>query len=120
MRVLITGYMGYIGPVMANVLTAEGLEVSALDTGYFQDCSMGHPSGVLSVRRNDIRDLTAADLEGIDAIAHLAALSNDPMGELQPDWTHDINHRGSIHLAKMAKEAGVSRFLFSSSCSVYG
>lgn len=120
MRVLLTGYTGYIGPVMARVLASEGFDIKAWDIGYFSECSMGAPPRDLVEQRKDVRDILPEDLQGVDAVVHLAALSNDPMGELQPDWTHDINHRGSIHLAKAAKAAGVSRFLFSSSCSVYG
>lgn len=114
MRILVTGYTGYIGPVMSTVLTDAGHEVSGLDTGYFAASSS---TGFL---RKDVRDLNPADLAGFDAVAHLAALSNDPMGELQADWTHQINCLGSLHLARIARDAGVSRFLFSSSCSIYG
>src|ERR1035437_166163 len=114
MRILVTGYSGYIGPVMSTVLREAGHEVSGLDVGYFAESSASGFS------RKDVRDLTPADLAGFDAVAHLAALSNDPMGELQADWTHQINCEGSLHLARVAREAGVSRFLFSSSCSIYG
>ncbi len=114
MRILVTGYTGYIGPVMSAVLKQAGHEVVGLDTGYFAESSS---TGFL---RKDVRDLTLADLAGFDGVAHLAALSNDPMGELQPEWTHQINCEGSLHLARVAKDAGVSRFLFSSSCSIYG
>jgi nucleoside-diphosphate-sugar epimerase len=114
MRILITGSTGYIGPVMSTVLTKAGHQVHGLDTGYFTKSS---PSDSL---QKDVRDLTPADLAGFDAVAHLAALSNDPMGELQADWTHQINCEGSLHLASIARDAGVSRFLFSSSCSIYG
>lgn len=114
MRILVTGYTGYIGPVMAAVLREAGHEVTGLDTGYFAESSSDE------ILKKDVRDLTPADLAGFDAVAHLAALSNDPMGELQPDWTYQINCEGSLHLARMARDAGVSRFLFSSSCSIYG
>jgi nucleoside-diphosphate-sugar epimerase len=114
MRILVTGYAGYIGPVMSAVLRKAGHEVSGLDTGFFADSSS---TGFF---RKDVRDLTPADLTGYHAVVHLAALSNDPMGELQADWTHQINCAGSLHLARMAREAGVSRFLFASSCSIYG
>jgi nucleoside-diphosphate-sugar epimerase len=120
MRVFMTGYSGYIGPVMAKVLVAEGHQITALDTGYFAECSMEPESNPLPVIRKDLRDLTSQDLDGFDAVVHLAALANDSMGELRPELTYDINHRGSVHLARLAREAGVSRFLFSSSCSVYG
>jgi nucleoside-diphosphate-sugar epimerase len=114
MRILLTGYDGYIGPVMSMVLKKSGHEVSGLDTGYFAEPSS---TGFL---RKDVRDLTPSDLEGFQAVVHLAALSNDPMGELQPEWTHQINCEGSLHLARVARDAGVSRFLFASSCSIYG
>jgi nucleoside-diphosphate-sugar epimerase len=114
MRILVTGYTGYIGPVMSTILTKEGHEVIGLDTGYFADSSS---TGFL---RKDVRDLQPSDLAGFHAVVHLAALSNDPMGELQAGWTHKINCEGSVHLARIARDAGVSRFLFSSSCSIYG
>jgi nucleoside-diphosphate-sugar epimerase len=105
---------------MVPWLRREGHEVTGLDTGYFQDCDF-EPS-VLPIReiRKDVRDVTPADLEGFDAVIHLAALSNDPMGEMNETWTREINDLGSIHLAQAAKAAGVGRFLFSSSCSMYG
>jgi nucleoside-diphosphate-sugar epimerase len=114
MRILITGYTGYIGPVMSTILTNAGHEVVGLDTGYFVASSS---TGFL---RKDVRDLHPSDLAGFHAVVHLAALSNDPMGELQAGWTHQINCEGSLHLARIARDAGVSRFLFSSSCSIYG
>jgi nucleoside-diphosphate-sugar epimerase len=114
MRILVTGYTGYIGPVMSTILTNEGHEVVGLDTGYFAKPSS---SGFL---RKDVRDLRPLDLAGFHAVVHLAALSNDPMGELQAGWTHQINCEASLHLARIARDAGVSRFLFSSSCSIYG
>lgn len=99
---------------MSTVLKDAGHDVVGLDTGFFADSSH------LGLFRKDVRDLTPADLRGINAVVHLAALSNDPMGELQQDWTHQINCEGSLHLARIAREAGVSRFLFASSCSIYG
>lgn len=114
MRILVTGSTGYIGPVMSKVLEETGHEVTGLDAGYFATSSSAAPS------RKDVRDLSPSDLAGFDAVVHLAALSNDPMGELQPEWTHQINCEGSLHLARVARDAGVSRFLFSSSCSIYG
>ncbi len=120
MRVLITGHEGYIGAVMAPMFRDEGLDVVGLDSGLFVGCDFGsQPSGIRGLRR-DLRDVTAADLEGFDAVIHLAAISNDPLGNLNPDCTYSINHRASVHLAKCAKQAGVARFLYSSSCSVYG
>jgi len=120
MRVLITGLKGYIGPVMEKTLLSQGHEVAGLDTGYFTDCAMSPRTERSAVLTKDVRDLVPADLAGIDAVVHLAALSNDPMGDLQPDWTYQINLHGSLHLAKVARDAGVKRFLFSSSCSIYG
>jgi|HubBroStandDraft_1064217.scaffolds.fasta_scaffold77321_3 nucleoside-diphosphate-sugar epimerase len=105
---------------MAAVLAADGFEVVGLDTGYFEECSMGPAIEDFEAVRKDVSDLTAADLDNFDAVVHLAALSNDPIGELHPEWTYDINHRGSVQLAKTARDAGVTRFLFSSSCSVFG
>ncbi len=120
MRVLITGHEGYIGAVMAPMLVREGFEVHGLDSGLFADCDFGvQPSGIPGLRR-DIRDVTASDLEGFDAVIHLAAISNDPLGNLNPDCTYEINHRASVHLAQLAKSVGVERYLYSSSCSVYG
>jgi nucleoside-diphosphate-sugar epimerase len=119
-RVLITGHEGYIGAVMAPLLRREGFDVHGLDSGLFADCDFGpQPAGIPGVRR-DLRDLVPADLEGFDAVIHLAAISNDPLGNLNPDCTYDINHRASVRLAELAREAGVSRYLYSSSCSVYG
>jgi len=121
MRVLVTGHDGYIGAVMVPMLRDAGHQVVGLDNYLFAGCLFGTTPtlDVASVRR-DIRDVTAADLEGFDAVIHLAALSNDPLGDLNPECTYDINYRGSVRLATMAKTAGVPRFLFSSSCSLYG
>ena len=119
-RVLITGHNGYIGSVMVPVLVAAGYEVTGLDTGYFRECTLVPDSAVVPWVRKDIRDLEPSDLEGYDAVIHLAALSNDPIGNLNPDWTEEINFRASVCLAKLAKAAGVERFLFSSSCIMYG
>jgi len=105
---------------MAAVLEDRGHEIFGLDTGYFADCSMGPVASNLNMIRKDVRDLKSADLRGFDAVVHLAALSNDPMGELRPDWTYQINLEGSLQLARVARDAGVQRFLFSSSCSIYG
>ena len=120
MKVLLTGHQGYLGTVMAPVLRAAGHEVTGLDIGWFADCVLGpaptDPPGL----RLDLRDVTAADLEGFDAVIHLAALSNDPLGHLAPEITYDINHAASVRLARLAKQAGVGRFLYSSTCSVYG
>jgi len=120
MRVLVTGHNGYIGSVMAPLLKLLGHDVVGLDTFYFGDCSFGEdPEWIPSVRR-DIRDLGVTDLEGFDAVVHLAALCNDPLGDLNADWTYDINYTASVRLAELAREAGVQRFLHASSCSMYG
>ena len=120
MRVLLTGHQGYLGTVMAPVLTAAGHEVVGLDSGLFADSVLGpqpaDPPGV----RVDLRDLTAEHVAGVDAVIHLAALSNDPLGSLAPELTYDINHHASVRLAKLARDAGVGRFLYASTCSVYG
>jgi nucleoside-diphosphate-sugar epimerase len=120
MKVLVTGHLGYIGVEMVSVLRAAGHEVTGLDTGLFDGCDFDgapDPTPTLSV---DLRDVTADHLRGFEAVAHLAALSNDPLGDLNKQVTYDINLHGSVRLAKAAKEAGVRRFLFSSSCSLYG
>ncbi|GAB4517666.1 MAG: NAD(P)-dependent oxidoreductase [Anaerolineae bacterium] len=123
MRVLVTGHDGYIGALLVPLLHAAGHEVVGLDTFYFEDGSFNnaqaaHPD--LPTLRKDLRDLTVDDLRGFDAVAHLAALSNDPMGNMNADWTYDINHAASVRLAELAKAAGVSRYAYSSSCSMYG
>jgi len=120
MRVLLTGHKGYIGAVAGPNLRAAGHEVRGLDTDLFADCDFGDLAPAIPEVRKDLRDLTRADLEGFDAVVHLAALSNDPLGNLDSRLTYDINHLSSIKLAKLAKEAGVKRFVFSSSCSTYG
>jgi len=120
MRVLLTGNRGYIGTVMGPMLSAAGHDVVGLDTDFYAACTfVGSVPEIPTIRR-DLREATPADLEGFDAVVHLAALSNDPLGDLNPEVTHAINHRGSVHLARVAKTAGVPRFLFSSSCSNYG
>jgi nucleoside-diphosphate-sugar epimerase len=119
-RVMITGHNGYIGSVMAPLLAEAGYDVVGLDTGYFRECTLvPDPAEIPAVRR-DIRDLTPADLEDVDAVVHLAALSNDPLGDLNAGWTEEINLDASVRLAQLAKAAGVRRFLFSSSCIMYG
>jgi nucleoside-diphosphate-sugar epimerase len=120
MRVLVTGHLGYIGAVLVPFLRSRGHHVAGVDAGFFEECIFSDSELERSVLRRDVRDLTAADLREFDAIVHLAALSNDPLGNLRPEWTDDINHIASVRLAKLARDAGVSRFLFSSSCSIYG
>jgi nucleoside-diphosphate-sugar epimerase len=120
MKVLLTGHQGYIGSVASQMLTAAGHYTVGLDTNLFAGCDLGVPAPQISEIRKDIRNVTIADLEGFDAIIHLAALSNDPLSNLDPTLTYDINHQASVRLAELAKQAGVSRFVFSSSCSTYG
>jgi nucleoside-diphosphate-sugar epimerase len=120
MNVLVTGHNGYIGCALVPVLTRAGHKVTGLDNCMFEDCTLGPDVDPPTAIRKDVRDIEIGDLEGIDAIIHLAGISNDPLGDLNPDCTYDINHRASVRLAKLAKEAGVQRFLFSSSCSNYG
>lgn len=124
MRVLVTGHQGYLGTVMVPMLRAAGHDVIGLDSGYFADCVLGpapdDPPQIGADGPMDLRDVTAEQLVGMDAVVHLAALSNDPLGDLAPDVTYSINHRASVRLARAAKEAGVSRFLYASTCSVYG
>ena len=119
-RVLLTGHTGYIGSVMTPRLLEAGYDVTGLDTGYFRECTLGPDGADVPTIRKDIRDLTAEDLDGFHAVIHLAALSNDPIGNLNDRWTEEINHQGSVRLAELAREAGVERFLFSSSCIMYG
>ena len=120
MRVLLTGHRGFIGAVMAPLLQAAGHEVVGLDTGYYEGCDFGDPPADIPDTRRDLRDTTAGDVRGFDAIIHLAALSNDPLSDLDPELTYEINHRATVRLAELARTAGVSRFIFSSSCSNYG
>ena len=120
MRVLLTGHKGYIGVVAAPMLSAAGHDVIGLDSGLFDGCDFGVAAPDIPEIAKDLRDVSGSDLRGVDAVVHLAALSNDPVGSLNSRITYDINHEGSIRLARLAKEAGVQRFVFSSSCSIYG
>ena len=120
MKILLTGHKGYIGAVAGPMLAAAGHEVTGLDSDLFAAGDFGGPPPAIAELRKDLRDLTRADLAGFAAVVHLAALSNDPLGDLDPQITYDINHRASVRLAELAKAAGVSRFVFSSSCSTYG
>jgi len=122
MRVLVTGHEGYLGSVLVPRLTAAGHEVVGLDTGLFADCTLGPVPEPVPALRTDLREVTAEQLAAVapDAVMHLAALCNDPLGDLDPQLTYDVNHRATVRLAKAAKTAGVPRFLFSSSCSLYG
>jgi nucleoside-diphosphate-sugar epimerase len=120
MRVLLTGHDGYIGTVMGGQLAAAGHDVTGFDLFLFEECTFGPAGHVVTGLRKDLRDLVVADLRGFDAVVHLAALSNDPLGNLNPESTYSINHRAAVHLAHLAKAAGVQRFVFASSCSLYG
>jgi nucleoside-diphosphate-sugar epimerase len=120
MRVIVTGHKGYIGTVLTPMLLAHGHEVVGYDSDLYRRCTFG--DGIVDVPEigKDIRDVEAKDLQGAEAVMHLAGLSNDPLGDLNPELTYEINHHASVRLAKLAKEAGVRRFIFSSSCSNYG
>jgi nucleoside-diphosphate-sugar epimerase len=124
MRVLVTGTDGYIGSLLGPLLLREGLEVVGLDTGFYRDGwlysdPVAHPVLPQTLAR-DLRTVTSDDLRTFDAVVHLAELSNDPLGETNPDVTYEINHQGSVRLAEAARAAGVGRFIYASSCSVYG
>lgn len=121
MRVLLTGHQGYLGTVMAPILATAGHEVTGLDSGLFADCVLGSlDTPDVPGLTTDLRDVTVEQLQGFDAVVHMAALSNDPLGSLAPEITYDINHHASTRLARLAKEAGVGRFVYASTCSVYG
>jgi nucleoside-diphosphate-sugar epimerase len=120
MKVLVTGHHGYIGSVMVPLLLETGHEVVGLDTGLYEACGFGEGRREVASVRLDLRDVEPRHLEGFEAVVHLAALSNDPLGDLDPQLTYDINHGASVRLARAARDAGVERFLFASSCSLYG
>ena len=122
MKVLVTGHQGYIGTVMVPRLVAAGHQVFGCDTNLYERCTFAEGGEIVSVPtlRADIRDLTLEDVKGFDAIIHLAALSNDPLSDLDAQLTYDINHLASVRLAELGKKAGVKRFLYASSCSNYG
>jgi nucleoside-diphosphate-sugar epimerase len=120
MRVLVTGHKGYIGTVMVPMLLAEGHAVVGLDSDLYRNSTYGGGLPEVPEIIKDVRDIEKADLVGVDAIVHLAGLSNDLLGDLNPDLTFEINHTASVRLAAMAKELGISRFVFASSCSNYG
>ncbi len=120
MKILLTGSRGYIGPVMAPLLVASGHDVVGLDTDLYRRSTFGPWKECIPTIVKDVRSVGRGDLAGFDAIVHLAALSNDPLGDLNPQLTHEINHIASVRLAQTAKSAGVSRFVFASSCSNYG
>lgn len=120
MRVLLTGHKGYIGTILAPMLVRAGHDVVGLDSDLYEQSTFG--DGIIDIEeiRKDVRDVEESDLEGFDAILHLAGLSNDPLGDLNPDLTYEINHLASVRLAKLARKVGVQRYIFSSSCSNYG
>ena len=120
MRIFVTGHRGYIGAHLVSLLKEAGHHVTGCDLDLFEGCGWEPLAGADREIRRDIRQLTTRELEGFDCVMHLAAISNDPMGDLDPEITRNINARGSIDLATSAKAAGVPRFLFSSSCSIYG
>lgn len=121
MRILVTGHRGYIGSLLVDRVIASGHDVVGVDTDLYEACTFGSDtlSRVPTIGR-DIRELLPADLVGIDAVAHLAGVCNDPLGDLLPETTYDINHAATVRLAEIAKASGVGRFVFSSTCSVYG
>ncbi|MBN6054699.1 SDR family oxidoreductase [Nonomuraea sp. RK-328] len=120
MRILLTGHQGYLGSVMAPVLRGAGHQVVGLDSGLFADCVLGPLPEEPPAHAVDLRDVTPELLDGVDAVVHLAALSNDPLGSLAPELTYAINHHASVRLARLARDAGAKRFLYASTCSVYG
>lgn len=120
MKVLVTGHRGFIGTVMAPMLLEAGFDVTGIDTDLYRYCTYGEEPLEIPTLNKDVRDVEKDDLKGFDAIVHLAALSNDPLGNINPELTYDINYRASVRLAELAREVGVRRFLFASSCSIYG
>ena len=121
MKVLVTGTEGYLGSLLPPLLIERGHDVLGVDTGFYKVGWLYNGTEITAKTLNkDIRNISAEDLQGVDAIVHMAELSNDPTGQLSPTITYDINHRGSVRLAKLSKEAGVRRFVYMSSCSVYG
>jgi len=119
-RVLLTGHLGYLGTMLVPALVAAGHQVTGLDTGLFADCVLGPPPADPPGFAVDLRDVTARHVTGFDAVVHFAALSNDLLGSLAPALTYEINHRASSRLARLARDAGVHRFLYASTCAVYG
>lgn len=120
MKVLVTGHNGYIGQVLVPLLIEHGHEVSGYDSDLFESCLFGEPCVEVPALSKDIRDAGLDDVSDFDAVIHLAGLSNDPMGDYNPELTYEINYKASVKLAKLCKQAGVPRFLFASSCSNYG
>jgi nucleoside-diphosphate-sugar epimerase len=120
MRILLTGHKGYIGTVAVPLLLERGHDVVGLDSALFDECVLGTAASRIPEIRKDLRDISKDDVAGFEAVVHLAALSNDPLGNLNPSLTYDVNYSASVRLAELAKQAGTERFVFSSSCSTYG
>src|SRR5712692_2989204 len=120
MKVLVTGHQGYLGAVLVPELRAVGHEVTGLDSGFFAGCSHGPSPAELDAPLSDLRDVEASTCDGIDAVVHLGALSNDPLGNVDAALTYEINADATLRLARFARDAGIRRFVFSSSCSIYG
>lgn len=124
MKVLVTGTEGYIGAILAPILMKAGHDVTGLDTGFYRDGWLYSNKADTPMQpkmiNKDLRNIEASDLQGFDAVVHLAELSNDPLGQNNPEVTHKINHLGSVRIAKLCKELGIERFVYTSSCSVYG
>ncbi|MCU0949501.1 MAG: SDR family oxidoreductase [Burkholderiaceae bacterium] len=120
MNVIVTGHKGFIGTVMVPMLQAAGHKVRGIDSDLYRNSTYGPAPAPVEEIIKDVRDLEKSDLEGADAVVHLAALSNDVLGDLNPDITYEINHKASVRIAEMARDAGVPRFVFASSCSMYG
>ena len=120
MKILVTGHTGYIGSVLAARLQKAGHEVLGFDSGFYATCQLGNPPAEVTTINKDIRDVEESDLTGVQAVMHLAALSNDPLGELTPNLTEDINFKSTVKLAELSKKVGVERFVFASTQSIYG
>ncbi|HEX3625620.1 MAG TPA: SDR family oxidoreductase [Verrucomicrobiae bacterium] len=121
MRILLVGSEGYLGSLLGPMLSRDGHDVTGLDTGFYREGTLYRYGGTIpKTISKDVRQIEIDDLRGIEAVVHLGELSNDPLGQLSPDITYDINHKGSVRLAQLARQAGVCRFVYMSSCSVYG
>src|SRR5215469_3379208 len=120
-RILVTGTEGYLGSLLAPELIRQGYEVIGLDTGFYKERTLYEDGATTTpTLAKDLRHVGVEDLKGVDAVVHMAELSNDPAGQLAPTITYEINHKGSVHLAELGRKAGVKRFVYMSSCSVYG
>ena len=118
MKILVTGHTGYIGSVLAARLQKAGHEVLGFDSGFYATCLLGNPPAEVTTINKDIRDVEESDLTGVQAVIHLAALSNDPLGELTPNLTEDINFKSTVKLAELSKKVGVERFVFASTSQI--